>query len=346
MKKVVRHLLRVSGAFAPFRLANRNKALILMYHRFTPHEDGAATSARAFEQQLKYLKTHYQVVPLAQIAQQLLQNKSLPPKLAAITIDDGYYDAYEIAFPLLQRYQLPATLFVVTDFIERKTWLWTDKLKFMTPRTTARWLEFSLNDSLSRMELSDARSRQLAAAQINAWLKTQSNQVKEQAILKIADSLGVSLPEVPPDEYRPLSWREVGAMDKGGVAIGSHTVTHPILTRIDEERLRYELRESKTQLEAVLGRAVELFCYPNGDYDQQVVREVERAGYRCAVTTDYGLNEADIAPLCLRRLAAENDLSRFAQSTSGFEAAKLRLRAVRRLPTTKAAADGAQILQG
>jgi peptidoglycan/xylan/chitin deacetylase (PgdA/CDA1 family) len=340
MKRVVRNLLRVSGAFAAFRLANRNKALILMYHRFTNHEDGTATSARAFERQLQYLTTHYHMVPLSQIAETIRQGKSLPPRLAAITIDDGYQDAYEIAFPLLRRYRVPATLFVVTDFIERKTWLWTDKLKFMTPRTSARWLEVSLNDSISRVELSDARSRQLAAAHINSLLKRESNQCKELAISKISDSLGVALPDAPPDEFRPLGWDEVCELDRTGIEIGSHTVTHPILTRIDNQRLQYELCESKARLEAVLGRKVDLFCFPNGDYDRQVVREVEGVGYRCAVTTDYGLNDEAITPLLLRRIAAENDLSRFVQSSSGFEAAKSTFRAAQFSATGKRIVSG------
>jgi peptidoglycan/xylan/chitin deacetylase (PgdA/CDA1 family) len=329
MKKAVGNLLSRLGAFTPFRLANRNKALILMYHRFTNHEDDLATSRRAFESQLQYLKTHYHMVPLSQIAEHLRQGRSLPPRLAAITIDDGYQDAYEIAFPLLQRYKIPATLFVVTDFIERKTWLWTDKLKFMTPRTNARWLEVAFEDSISRIELSDAKSRQLAAAHINSLLKRQSNQCKELALSQISDSLGVALPVAPPDEFRPLSWQEVCELDRAGIEIGSHTVSHPILTRIDPQKLQSELRVSKAQLEAVLGRTVDLFCFPNGDYDWQVVREVERAGYRTAVTTDYGMNDARTAPMALRRIPAESRLSRFVQSSSGFEEARMKFRAAR-----------------
>jgi peptidoglycan/xylan/chitin deacetylase (PgdA/CDA1 family) len=327
MKTVVGNVLRRVGAFTPFRLANRNKALILMYHRFTEHEDDNATSRGAFESHLRYLKAHYRLVPLSQIAGYLRAGGSLPPRLAAITIDDGYQDAFEIAYPLLRRHKIPASLFVVTDFIDRKTWLWTDKLKFMTPRTTSRWLEVSLNNAISRVELSDARSRRLAAAHINSLLKRQTNQCKELALSQISASLGVTLPAAPPEEFRPLTWEQVCELDRGGVEIGSHTVSHPILTRIDPERLRHELCASKTQLEAVLGRTVDMFCFPNGDYDQEVVDQVEEAGYRTAVTTDYGMNDAASKPLGLRRIAAESSLSRFVQSSSGFEAAKLKFRA-------------------
>lgn len=325
MKTVVRKLMQMTGAFAPFRLANRNRALVLMYHRFSYQEDPATTSARAFCEHLQYLTSHYRVVPLSQIADCLTRGESLPPGLAAITIDDGYQDSYDIAFPLLRRYGAPATLFVVTDFIERKTWLWTDKLKFMMPRTTRKWVEVSLKDQLSRIELSDDRSKQLAASHINSLLKAQSDQSKEEALYKLSNALGVTLPDSPPDEYHPLTWDQVCELDAGGVEIGSHTVTHPILTRTEPLQLHAELSQSKTRLETVLKRKVDLFCYPNGNYNEQVVRETERAGYRCAVTTDFGLNDSTIAPLLLKRIPAESDLARFMQITSGFEQVKTRL---------------------
>lgn len=329
MKKLALDLMRVTGAFAPFRMANRDKALVLMYHRFGESEDGAATSARAFDAHLAYLTSHYRVVPLSQIAGYILAGKALPRGLAAITIDDGYGDAYRVALPLLRRYDVQATLFVVTDFLDGKAWMWTDKLKFLTRHTTKNWLRLALDDRLTGIELNGARSRRLAATHVNALLKRLPDEIKEQTICKLADSLGVALPDAPPDEFAPLSWDEARALDAAGVEIGSHTVTHPILTRVNPSRLRREISDSKARLEEMLGREVSLFCYPNGDYDEAAVAEVERAGYRCAVTTDYGMNTHITAPLRLRRVAAESDLSRFVQSTSGFEGAKFKLRASR-----------------
>jgi peptidoglycan/xylan/chitin deacetylase (PgdA/CDA1 family) len=342
MKRALRNLLRASGAFAPFRLVNRNRALILMYHRFSEVEDQAATSARAFRAHLDYLSSRYRLVPLSEIAGYLTRGEALPPRLAAITIDDGYRDTYEIALPLLKEYKAPATLFVVTDFIERKTWLWTDKLKFILPRTTRTSLEVSLKDNLSRIELSDDQSRQLAAAQVNALLKCQANQLKDKTLDELSNSLGVVLPETPPEEFHPLTWNQVIELDRAGVEIGSHTVTHPILTRTDAMQLRAELRQSKALLEMMLKRPVDLFCYPNGDYDQQVVRETAAAGYRSAVTTDFGLNGSQVAPLLLKRIPAASDLAQFAQDTCGFQKVGAGFRKIHQLVARPAAMQSAQ----
>src|SRR5215510_2506872 len=137
MKGSVLNLLRRSGAFAPFRWAHRGQALILTYHRFSEGGDGERISARVFSEQVKYLAAHYTLVPLSQLAD-CLRRREIPPSLAAITIDDGYRDAYEIAFPILRKHCAPATVFVVTEFVEGTTWLWTDKARYLTARAESR----------------------------------------------------------------------------------------------------------------------------------------------------------------------------------------------------------------
>ena len=131
---------------------------------------------------------------------------------------------------------------------------------------------------------------------------------------------------MPPAEFGPVTWEQAREMDAAGLEIGSHTVSHPILTTTDDGELWRELLESRARLGAELGRSVELFCYPNGSYDERVRRETERAGYTCAVTTRPGLNERCADPFTLRRVPAEADLPHFVQSTSGFEELKNRLR--------------------
>ena len=321
--------MQASGAFAPFRFANRNKALIVMYHHFTETEDGPSISARTFREQLDYLAAHYRLVPLSLIGDLLANGKSLPPGLAAITIDDGYCDAYEIAFPLLRERNIPATLFVVTDFVDRNTWIWPDKLRYLTLHTEKDVLEQAIGGRAFCLRLNGRASRLEATARINAILKSMPDETKDDVIGNIASSLGVELPTAPPAEYGPITWEQAREMDAAGVEIGSHTRTHPILTNIDGERLRRELSDSRARLESILDRSVELFCYPNGNSNKSVEREVRRAGYKCAVTTEEGLNGDHSNPLALTRIPTACDLARFAHSTSGFEQVKDRIIGVR-----------------
>jgi peptidoglycan/xylan/chitin deacetylase (PgdA/CDA1 family) len=324
MKGTLINLMRATGAFAPFRMANRGKALILTYHRFSRTGDADTTSAAAFARQLEYLTANYRIVSLTRLVEYLTNDVRLP-RLAVIAIDDGYRDAYEIAFPLLRQFNAPATLFMVTGFVDRKSWLWTDKLRFLAAQPQVNRLEATTKTCTLQLALDCAASRLAAAKRVNSALKVLPDDAKEETILRIAASIGLELPALPPDEYGPITWEQAREMDAAGVEMGSHTVTHPILTRVDDERLRAELCESRSRLEAMLNREIDLFCYPNGDYDSRVRRTAQAAGYRCAVTIEEGLNGIGADLMALRRVHSENNFGRFIQNTSGFEQIKNRL---------------------
>jgi peptidoglycan/xylan/chitin deacetylase (PgdA/CDA1 family) len=315
-----------AGAFAPFRLANRNKALIVTYHRFSETENDVTTSARLLAQQLEYLTAHYRILPLSELARLLASGSKLPSSVAAVTIDDGYRDCYEVAFPVLRRYKIPAALFVVTGFTDQRTWMWTDKLRYVLQHARSSTLETRVNGALLQVRLHGSHSRPELADSINAMLKELPDGAKDDSIAEIAWSLGVDLPDSPPPEFDSVNWDQVREMNSAGIEIGSHTLTHPILTNVGSARVRKELAESREHIEGIIGTPVGLFCYPNGGYNQAIKREVARAGYRCAVTCEAGFNEASADHLALRRIHTEPDLAHFAQSTSGFERAKSRLR--------------------
>jgi len=315
------NLLQGAGAFAPFRWAHRRQALIITYHRLSEREGEARISARAFAEQARYLAAHYTLVPLSHLAD-CLRRRPIPPRLAAITIDDGYRDAYEIAFPILRKHRAPATVFVVTEFVDGAAWLWTDKPRYLTTLAAPQAIEIEVGERTLKLELSGGASRAVAACLINAALKPLPEEDRNASIERLASDLGVKLPERPPAEYSAINWGQAREMFDAGVEIGSHTLTHPILTGLSDERLREEVVHSRDRIQTALGRKVETFCYPNGDHDFRTRREVARAGYELAVTTDFGLNNEQDDPLELRRIHGEHDLARFVKNTSGFARAQ------------------------
>src|SRR5262245_4129515 len=327
--------MRVSGAFDLMRLISRHRALILTYHRFSADgdEDDGKTPARQFAKQLEHLIAHYDVVPLSQMVERITAGNPLPSRMAAVTIDDGYRDAYEIAYPLLRRYRVSASLFIVTEFADRRAWIWTDKARFLTQQAPPQRLTMKILESELSLDLNGAPSRRDASERINSIIKRLPDESKEEAIERLSLALGVAIPQTPPEEFGSVTWDQTREMYANGVEIGSHTLTHPILTNVGDDHLRRELRDSKSQLEEVLGHQVDLFCYPNGDYDERVQGEVARAGYRAAVTVVNGLNQRGDDPLTLRRVHTERDFAHFLQRTSGFEQLKRRLRVISSSPT-------------
>ncbi len=103
IKKAALELMTAAGVFAPFRWFAKTDTLILMYHRFGRTDDGVTVTPEVFSKQVAYLNAHYRIVPLSVVADYLKSGETLPRGLAVITVDDGYRDFYDAAFPILRR---------------------------------------------------------------------------------------------------------------------------------------------------------------------------------------------------------------------------------------------------
>ncbi len=326
IKQSALKLMTATGAFAPFRWANRGGALILLYHRFGEARDGVTVPPRALARQVAYLKAHYRLVPLSFIADHLNAGRRLPRGLAVITIDDGYRDFYEAAFPILQRERVPATVFLVTDFISQQAWMPADRIHFITAQAPVGEFEVSVGDRRLNYVLGGPASRAAAAAGLNAALATLSHEERELTMARIAALLRVRLPVRPPEQFGAFDWEQAREMARAQIEFGSHTRTHPALTGVGREKLWRELHESRLQIEDELGRVTDLFSYPHGEVDGRVRDAVERTGYRCAAGSEVGFNGGQSDRLALRRIQAEPDLPHFVQVSSGCEQVKNRLR--------------------
>ncbi len=321
VKKAILKTVYNLGAFAPFHRLTRGKILILMYHRFSREANKYKISSWEFAAHLEYLSKHNQVLSLGETINRLKTGETLPPNAAVITIDDGYADAFEIAFPLLKKFDFPATVYAVTDFLDGKCWLWTDFTRWILQNTKSENLRIEFADGEKiEADLKIEIDRLEIAAQINSKLKRLPDDEKDLKIKEIAKDLNVKIPDLPIDDFAPVTWEQAREMDANKMAIESHTVTHPILTNINQERLDFELQTSKKRLENNLQKEIKHFCYPNGTLNAAVRKSVENAGYESAVTTAYGFNEKQTNQFALNRIDAAAAIENFAQSVSGFEA--------------------------
>lgn len=243
----------------------------------------------------------------------------LPGNAAIITIDDGYRDAYEIAFPLLKKFNAPASFFAITDFVDGKMWVWTDKMRFIASRMKAEKSTIEIGKERIELESGTAEKIFLSGSEANSVLKRLPDAEKDCEIQRIARELKVELPDLPPETNAPVSWVQAREMDASGISVESHTVTHPILTKVDANRLNFELMKSKQKLEEMMQKQIKVFCYPSGAFDEKVWQAVKQNGYECGVTTRYGFNANGTNPFLLNRIDAQPDTVHFAQSSSGFE---------------------------
>jgi peptidoglycan/xylan/chitin deacetylase (PgdA/CDA1 family) len=296
------------------------RALILMYHRVG---DGAAPATyppvpvSAFEAQMRYLRRHYRVLPLEDIASLLSTEKPLKEPVAAVTFDDGYRDNYTSAFPVLARYGIPATVFLATGFIGGDRAFWWDEVGVVVAAALAgRWSTGEFGALSTETPIDRERTR----VSVFQRIKESPAGERAQLIAALGDALGTGTPQEL-GQNLILSWDEVREMHEAGISMGAHTVSHPILSRIPPGLARAEILGSKEAIEHRLGTPVASFSYPNGkaeDYDAAAVAAVRDAGFAAAVTTIPGSARTGCSPVELPRVTPGRDPRSFDSIASGF----------------------------
>jgi len=291
-----------AGGLASVRWFNRQGLRILMYHRFA---DRAALAG-----QCAHIRRHYQPVSMTAVSEWLYAGRSLPPYAVAVTVDDGYGDFLEAGHPVFAEYGIPVTVYLVTDFLDGKLWLWFDRLVYAFRHANVSNAAIEMPDgNVLRATLESEASRRTAGQRLADLAVAMSPAERRELLAALPRLLKAELPEQAPHEYRPLSWDEVRSLALSGVEFGAHTKTHPILSALtDPEELRNEIAGSKARIESELDRPALHFCYPNGkmrDIGPAAVEAVRAAGMRTAVTAEPGLNHAHQDAFHLRRIGAD-----------------------------------------
>jgi peptidoglycan/xylan/chitin deacetylase (PgdA/CDA1 family) len=292
-----------------------------------------------FDRQMAYIARHYQVVPLSELVERLKEGKQLPPYTAAITFDDGFRNNLTVALPILQKYHLPATVFLATSFISSdELGLWTERVDSLIHRTPVQSIRLALDGVEKSFPLHTSTDREIASDQVRAFLKTLTATQRKSALKDLGEQLveegdrpqsggdnGSEPSEVheqstaeKEERYAFLSWQQVQMMAHGSITIGSHTHTHAILAPLNETDLNFELTESRRVIEQNLGAPCTLFSYPNGaerDFGRREEGLLGSLGYVAAVSQIDGFNDASTNIMALRRINIPRD-----ESLSYFEA--------------------------
>jgi peptidoglycan/xylan/chitin deacetylase (PgdA/CDA1 family) len=302
-KGIIRGALHSSGAVDAVRRLRHRSVRILMYHHFGP--DNARLLA-----QCNHISNYYQPVSLELVGESLQTSKSLPDYSLAVTVDDGYRDFFLYAYPVFRDCQIPVTVFLVSDFVNRTIWLWSDQLEYLFQHTSTKVVTLEWIDGPTKhLNLDTCEQRLRASNQVFDALLTVNNDERLNRMDVLSKMLGVELPPSPPLKLSPLSWAEIREMASNGVTFGAHTRTHPILSRLDDaDALREEIEGCKLGIEEQLGQPVLHFAYPNGkvaDFNKRTVEATRRAGFLTAVTSERGLNSNVADSFLLRRIGVE-----------------------------------------
>ncbi len=294
---------------------------ILMYHRILPPnkvnrkiQPGMYVFDTTFARHLRFLKKHFAVVPLNELIYKGcsgLESNGKP--LCCLTFDDGWADFYDYAYPLLKSSNVPATVFLPTNYISSSKMFWTDLLADLLENgiilKTRNVVNYSsVGNTVSRINtLNGSFEQKLEYAVEN--LKKYPQDMIEKILVNSLES-GHLLQRNNDKVF--LTWEQVREMkDSGLITFGSHTCTHRILTTLNEQEVYNELNESKRKLikEDACDEDFVPFCYPNGNFNEKIALIVRETGYHMAVTTQNGLNSFGDNLFSLRRIGIHQDMT-------------------------------------
>ena len=278
----------------------KGRLSVFIFHRVLREPDALLNwdpDAAHFRKLMVWVAECFNVLPLDEAARRL-SDRSLPPRAASITFDDGYADNFHIARPILESLGLTATFFIATGYLNGGV-MWNDKVIEAIRRCRKSHLDLS-SMGLGVLDLSTVVSVRRSIAEVLSNIKyLKSSQREEFAsnILAITDTF--------PRNDLMITSDQVIAMRQAGMQIGAHTITHPILANLESKAVFDEAADSKRFLEDLLQERISLFAYPNGrpdlDYRMSDVEIIRKIGFDAAVTTAWGVADDTTDPMQIPR---------------------------------------------
>jgi len=303
-----------SGLHQVISFLKRRQPVILMYHSVNDRQcpyvyPDNIVSVETFERQIRYLAREKNVISLGDLVERVRNRGALPPHTVAITFDDGYYDFYATAYPLLKRDGLPCTLFLATKLLGTGETKWEDTVTHMINSASSGVLTLRLDGQDRTWILTTSRKRRDCIIELVDALHNAGD--ARSHVLREVER------QVSPSKGTPqrvmMRWEEVLELAADShLAFGCHSHSHLNLGDVSPYQAKGEIETSKELIERHLQRECRLFCYPFGkksSFTPRVKTLLKALGFTAAVTTMPGSVTPDADPFELRRIAAIEDAS-------------------------------------
>lgn len=276
------------AALVPMLCSGEKRLSILIFHRVLESYDFMRPdeiTAKEFDEKMQLITQYFTPLPLSDAVDKL-KNNTLPQRAICVTFDDGYRDNAEVAFPILKKWNIPATFFVASGFLDGGR-MWNDTV-IETVRNY-QGDEINLTElGLGAFDTQSNHQKERSAQLIIQQIKHLQQQERDQKVEFIASHAK----HLPNDLM--MDSAQVRNMSEQGVFIGGHTVTHPILATQTTKKAEQEIMQGKKELEDIIQSPITEFAYPNGkpgqDYLPEHVDIVKKLGFKLAVSTEWGVS--------------------------------------------------------
>lgn len=290
------------------------KYTILLYHGVLPDDfqtglcnsSGKHIKREQFRKQMKWLSTNHPIISMSELRQAFLGNTKIPEDAVAINFDDGFLNNYQVAWPVLEEFQVAATIYLATGFIGTRQMIWSDRLEVALINTAQPTITVEKDGEHTQWRLGSASDRLLALAGIKSACKTISNEEKDKVVLSVEEQA-----RLKPDDndilYGFMNWDHIRQMDASPlIEFGGHTVDHVSLGLVPIDEMQRQINLSLNTIAEELGKECRQFSYPEGqarDFNQDVIGHLKRRNIIISPSAINGYNHfPNTDPFYLRRI--------------------------------------------
>lgn len=301
--------------------SNKPVGVCLLFHRVAEIEDNTvgpyqqlSIAPNVFEQIIAHVSEKFNPISVPELLGRLHAQQPLPEGAIAVTFDDGFSDTWAVAYPILAKYGVPATIYITTGFIDGTAYPYEFEL--------ASWIESQSQIHLEwdgykyHWELHDRADQETCYREIKELTEPMSSSERTELLSRMTE--GTAVPTTDSDLF--MRWDQLRELvDDPLITVGAHTDSHPLLTLLSSREALRDIETGKRKLERRLGQRVQHFSYPYGAYDAHTKQLVRACGFESAVTTTpRGINLENVDVMAIPRLEIREEAQISARTLHGL----------------------------
>lgn len=312
------------GANNLFRLINRKKAIILMYHGISDksftYYNRRYHPKSSLEREIKYLKKKkYYFITLTDWLKIVENRIKIRNKYVILTFDDGFKNVIDNAYPIMKKYGAKGCFYIISGIIGKYKLIWQDYIEILLKNHKDSQFKFNFKGKEIEYSLNSYEDLRQAIGDIKVKLRTLNPTEKNEHIKQFKNPNDISHLKDIPNDYIIANWEDIEQLDPQIIEIGCHGATHTNLENLlSEEDFQKELYESKLEIEKRINLKIAHICYPTGSYNDRVIKCVKNYGFSTGVSVIDGLNSNNTDLFQLKRVKMENNFILFKYKVSGL----------------------------
>lgn len=280
---------------------NDNNLLILLYHGVYDHKlkgienySGKHINKKDFISQMQLLKNkNFNFLSFEDIVQIIGAGSKFPKKSVAVSFDDGFFNNYQIACPILDDLKIPTIFYVCSGLIGKKNLFWVDVIEACINNCKLENLDIRL-DEFRSFNIKDIKAKINTIEIIKKYCKISKINIRNRVLKDLKNITNTKPTPEMSVNYEIMNWKELSEINNNNLfTVGGHNMFHDSFTNIEPENIELEISNTIKLIEQNLNSKVEHYSYPEGqarDYNPQVIDELKKQGIKCCPSAKYGFN--------------------------------------------------------